>query len=146
MTTNRAGGAGRAILAAVVVTIGLLAATGSGAYAAVTERRHHDTLLGSRQADYKITFYADPYGNGQKHLIVADKKADGVSAKIRIWPSPIASPCSYIDYPDKGGAEDGAYHYDIYYPVGMIAYVYGDNATVWGGTYSYDNPAILDIC
>ncbi|WIM92996.1 hypothetical protein ACTOB_004961 [Actinoplanes oblitus] len=135
----------RAGAAAVTATIGFLAATGSGAYASVTEFRHHD-VVGIRQADYKITFYSDPYGNGRKHLIVADKRADGVTARLRIWPAPIASPCSYIDYKDQGGADDGAYHYDIYYPVGMIAYVYGSDVKVWGGTYSYDEPAILDNC
>ncbi|GIF09794.1 hypothetical protein [Actinoplanes siamensis] len=137
---------GRAVLAAVVASMCVLAATGSQAFAAVTEFRHHDSVIYGRLADFKITFYGDPYKQSQKHLIVADKQSDGKVATIRVWPSPIASPCSYIDYSDKGGADDGAYHYDIYYPVGMITYRVGGDTANWGGTYGYDVPGIIDNC
>jgi hypothetical protein len=133
----------RAAIAGAAVAGVLLAAAPANA-AIIQEKRNYTDIFG-HLADYQITFYGNPFAQSQKHLVVADKREDGKAAKIRIWPSPINNPCSFIDYPDKdGGADNGsvASPYDIYYPVGMIAYVLDDRVANWNDGFGYNSSEV----
>ncbi|WP_250031146.1 hypothetical protein [Paractinoplanes maris] len=149
-TTNKGGGTGglrrrlvRAIATVTVLTGAMVVGLATPALAA-EEFNYFNTAYGVREADYKITFYGAPSGQHRKHLVIADKKADGKAPLLRIWPAPLEDPCYYIDYADKGGSGDGAYHYDIYYPVSMIAYVLADREGAWGGQYGLNGQWIIN--
>ncbi|MBG0563859.1 hypothetical protein [Actinoplanes aureus] len=136
----------RAVATVTVLTTGMVVAAAAPALAA-EEFRYFTTLNPlNHTADYKIIFYGAPYGQVRKHLVIADKEADGVAPRIRIWPAPVEDPCNYIDYADKKGTADGAAHYDIYYPVGMIAYVLGSREAAWGGQYEFNSSAVINAC
>lgn len=138
MDRNRRAAGGRitrVVLAMVLTVAGYLLVSGTAAQAVTfpyDEFREQGT-----KADYKIIFYGDPYQHTRKHLIVADKRTDGIGPKIRVYPKP-AVPCNYVDYYDPDGNGGVAGHYDIYYEVGMIAYVYGDLRTAWSGHFGFN--------
>ncbi|MGK5683740.1 hypothetical protein [Actinoplanes sp. URMC 104] len=132
----------RAIATVTALTGGMVVAAAAPALAA-DEFRYYDTIFGEDQAHYKITFYGSPYAQVRKHLVIADKKADGKGPFIRVWPSSSTDPCYYIDYPDRSGEDDVAAHYDIYYPVRMIAYVLDTRHGAWGGQYNLNSQSTI---
>lgn len=76
------------------------------------------------EAQYKIINYSAQH----KHLIVADKNADGVVACISIRPQ---NQNRYLNYCDENGVSDGAKHFDIYYPVDDYFYCWGTQCKLW---------------